>query len=43
VLPITITVIAAVLLAVGLFGVPIQGFIATHESEIYDIAIALVM
>lgn len=41
VLPLTIAAVAAVLPAAGSFGVPIQGFIATHESEIYGIAIAL--
>ena len=41
ILPLAIAAVAAVLPAAGALGVPIQGFIATHESEIYAVAIAL--
>ena len=41
VLPLAVTAVASVLPAVGAFGVPVQGFIATHESEIYGAAVAL--
>lgn len=41
ILPLTISAVAAILPAAGSFGVPIQGFIATHEWEIYGVAIAL--
>lgn len=41
VLPLTIAAIASVLPAAGTLGLPIQGFIATHESWLYGIAIAL--
>jgi hypothetical protein len=40
VLPLTIAAIASVLPAAGTLGLPIQGFIATHESWLYGIAIA---
>ncbi|MDA8051250.1 MAG: hypothetical protein M0002_14820 [Rhodospirillales bacterium] len=43
VLPLAIATIASVLPAVGQFGVPIQGFIATHEGAIYGVAIALMV
>lgn len=41
ILPLAISAVAAILPAAGSFGIPIQGFIATHESEIYAVAIAL--
>ena len=41
ILPLAISAVAAVLPAAGSFGLPIQGFIATHEPEIYGVAIAL--
>jgi hypothetical protein len=40
VLPLAIAAIAAVLPAAGSLGVPIQGFIATHETWIYGAAVA---
>ena len=39
-LPLAITAIASLLPAAGRFGVPIQGWIATHEGLIYAVAIA---
>ena len=39
-IPLTITAIASLLPAAGHFGVPIQGWIATHESTLYALAIA---
>ncbi|HQT40051.1 MAG TPA: hypothetical protein PK231_11530, partial [Acidocella sp.] len=41
ILPLTIAAIASILPAAGAFGLPIQGFIATHEAWIYGVAIAL--
>lgn len=41
ILPLAIAAVAAILPAAGSFGLPIQGFIATHEPEIYGVAIAL--
>jgi hypothetical protein len=41
VLPLAIATIASVLPAAGTLGLPIQGFIATHEAWLYGIAIAL--
>ncbi len=41
VLPLSIAAIAAVLPAAGSLGLPIQGFIATHEAWIYGVAVAL--
>lgn len=41
ILPLAISAVAATLPAAGPLGVPIQGFIATHELEIYGVAIAL--
>jgi mercuric reductase len=41
ILPATITAVAAVLPAAGSLGLPLQGFIATHEAWIYGLAIAL--
>ena len=41
ILPLAIATIASALPAAGQFSGPIQGFIATHEGEIYGIAIAL--
>lgn len=41
ILPLAIAAVAAVLPAAGSLGLPIQGFIATHELEIYGVAIAL--
>jgi hypothetical protein len=41
ILPLAISAVAAILPAAGSLGVPIQGFIATHESAIYGVAIAL--
>lgn len=41
ILPLAISAAAAVLPAAGSFGLPIQGFIATHELEIYGVAVAL--
>jgi hypothetical protein len=43
ILPLAISAVAAILPAAGSFGVPIQGFIATHELEIYGIAVALMV
>jgi len=43
ILPLSIAAIAAVLPAAGALGVPIQGFIATHEPWIYGVAIALMV
>lgn len=43
VLPLAIATIAAVLPAAGQLGLPVQGFIATHESGIYGVAIALML
>lgn len=43
ILPLTIATIAAVLPVAGQLGLPIQGFIATHESGIYGVAIALML
>ena len=43
ILPLTLSAIAAVLPAAGALGIPIQGFIATHEPEIYGIAAALMV
>ncbi|HQT65661.1 MAG: hypothetical protein B7Z71_05215 [Acidocella sp. 21-58-7] len=40
ILPLGIAAIASVLPAAGALGLPIQGFIATHEAWIYAIAIA---
>lgn len=42
-LPLAIATIASVLPAAGQLGLPIQGFIATHESAIYGVAIALMI
>ena len=39
-LPLAITAIASLLPAAGHFGVPIQGWIATHEGTLYALAIA---
>lgn len=41
VLPLSIAAVAAFLPAAGSLGLPIQGFIATHELEIYGVAIVL--
>lgn len=41
ILPLSIAAVAAILPAAGSLGVPIQGFIATHELWIYGVAIAL--
>lgn len=41
ILPLAIAMVAAVLPAAGAFGVPIQGFIATHEGTLYAIATGL--
>lgn len=41
ILPLAISAVAAILPAADSFGLPIQGFIATHEVEIYGVAIAL--
>ena len=41
ILPLAISAVAAILPAAGSFGIPIQGFIATHELEIYGVAVAL--
>lgn len=41
ILPLAIAAVAAILPAAGALGVPIQGFIATHELQIYGVAIAL--
>ena len=43
ILPLGIATIASVLPAAGQLGLPIQGFIATHEGEIYAVAIALML
>lgn len=43
ILPLTIAAIAAILPAAGSAGLPIQGFIATHEAWIYGVAIALMV
>ncbi|MDA8248504.1 MAG: hypothetical protein M0Z28_04940 [Rhodospirillales bacterium] len=43
ILPLAIATIASVLPAVGQLGLPIQGFIATHEGAIYGVAIALML
>lgn len=43
VLPLAVATMASVLPAIGQLGLPIQGFIATHESEIYGVAIALMV
>lgn len=43
VLPLAIAAIASVLPAAGTLGLPLQGFIATHESWIYGFAIALMV
>lgn len=43
ILPLGISAVAAILPAAGSFGVPVQGFIATHELEIYGVAIALMV
>ena len=43
ILPLAIATIASVLPAVGQLSGPIQGFIATHEGEIYGVAIALML
>lgn len=43
ILPLTLSAIAAALPAAGALGIPIQGFIATHESEIYGVAAALMV
>ncbi|MGC8537259.1 MAG: hypothetical protein ACP5QR_17385, partial [Rhizomicrobium sp.] len=40
ILPLGIAAIASVLPAAGTLGLPIQGFIATHEAWLYAIAIA---
>ena len=42
-LPLGIAAIASVLPAAGQVSAPIQGFIATHEGEIYGVAIALML
>ncbi|MBU6440574.1 MAG: hypothetical protein KGS28_10125 [Betaproteobacteria bacterium] len=39
-IPLAITAIASLLPAAGHFGVPIQGWIATHEGTLYAMAIA---
>lgn len=41
ILPLSIAAVAAVLPAAGSLGVPIQGFIATHQFRIYGVAIVL--
>ncbi|TAM98982.1 MAG: hypothetical protein EPN40_05915 [Rhodanobacteraceae bacterium] len=41
VLPLSIAAVAAFLPAAGSLGIPIQGFIATHEFWIYGVAIVL--
>lgn len=41
ILPLGVVTIASVLPAAGRLGLPIQGFIATHEGAIYGVAIAL--
>jgi hypothetical protein len=43
ILPLTLSAVAAVLPAAGALGIPVQGFIATHESEIYGIAAGLLV
>jgi len=40
-IPIMISAIAAVIPAAGQFGLPLQAFIATHESLLYSLAIGL--
>ncbi|MGH7121345.1 MAG: hypothetical protein ACREFP_20530 [Acetobacteraceae bacterium] len=41
ILPLAVVAIASVLPVAGALGVPLQGFIATHEDAIYGIAVAL--
>ncbi|MBV1702974.1 MAG: hypothetical protein KGQ46_14290 [Hyphomicrobiales bacterium] len=41
ILPITLTAVASVLPIMGTLGLPLQGFISTHEALIYGVAIAL--
>ncbi len=43
VLPLAIAAIASVLPAAGALGLPIQGFVATHEIWLYGLAIALMV
>jgi hypothetical protein len=43
VLPLAIAAIASVLPAAGSLGLPIQGFVATHEMWLYGVAIALML
>lgn len=43
ILPLAIATLASVLPAAGQFGLPIQGFLATHEGDIYGIAIVLML
>ncbi len=43
VLPLGIAAVAAVLPAAGSLGIPVQGFIATHELWIYGVAILLML
>jgi uncharacterized RDD family membrane protein YckC len=43
VLPLAVAAIASVLPAAGTLGLPIQGFVATHETWLYAIAIALML
>ncbi len=43
ILPIALTAAASILPAAGTLGLPIQGLIATHETLIYGIAIALMI
>lgn len=42
-LPLAIAAVASVLPAAGALGLPIQGFVATHETWLYGIAIALMV
>jgi hypothetical protein len=43
ILPLGVSAIASILPAAGQLGLRIQGFIATHEGEIYGVAIALMV
>lgn len=42
-IPIAISAIAAVIPAAGHFGLPLQAFIATHESLLYSVSIGLLV
>ncbi|GBQ19051.1 hypothetical protein AA700_1323 [Acidiphilium acidophilum DSM 700] len=43
VLPLAVAAIASVLPAAGALGLPVQGFVATHEALLYGVAIALMV